>query len=238
MRGLSDLHYLKAFSEALRLANRSPLDRRRTICPAGGIDKVGTFMALFGSNKLHVAMLVDFVKGQKRKVEDLRKSSLMHKSYLFTANTYADAEEGDTEDIFGKDFYLTLVNKAYDLKDNKKLDVTKLGNSRSRAVTIVEEHFRTVAIERTDYDHYLPSSFLCENRSALFKELPGVELAIAGFEMFVAASVIASAARTAVVFFIPARDVCRNVRSVVFDLNTTGVFYFTISVSKLLSGRT
>ena len=33
-------------------------------------------MTLFGGNKLHVAVLVDYAHGQKKKVEELRRSKL------------------------------------------------------------------------------------------------------------------------------------------------------------------
>ncbi|MGE0761863.1 MAG: AAA family ATPase [Bdellovibrionales bacterium] len=172
VEGPSDLLYLKVFSEALKQAGRTYLDPRWTVCPTGGVDKVSAFMCLFGGNRLHVAMLIDFAKGQKRKVEDLRKSALMKQGHVFTANTYAQTDEGDIEDILGKEFYFELLNQTYNLKE-KKMDSKKLASSKGRAVEIAEGHFREVATECAEYDHYAPSAFLCQNQAALLKDLPG-----------------------------------------------------------------
>ncbi len=45
------------------------------ICPSGGIDKVLPFVRLFYGNKLNVAVLTDFERGQKRKLDELHKAT-------------------------------------------------------------------------------------------------------------------------------------------------------------------
>lgn len=37
-------------------------------CSAGGIDKIGSFITLFGCNKLHIAVFTDFHDGDKKKI--------------------------------------------------------------------------------------------------------------------------------------------------------------------------
>lgn len=77
VEGPSDLLYLKWFSNELKNQGRTYLDPRWTIAPCGGIDKFGSFIALFGGNKLDVAILADFADGQKKKVRDLKESSIL-----------------------------------------------------------------------------------------------------------------------------------------------------------------
>ncbi len=67
VEGPSDLLYLKWFSQELQKKRRNYLDRRWTIAPCGGIDKIGSFMTLFGGSELHVAVFTDFHMGQKKK---------------------------------------------------------------------------------------------------------------------------------------------------------------------------
>ena len=68
VEGPSDLLYLTWASNELRSKKRTGLNPRWTITPTGGIDKIGSFVALFGGNKLHVAVLPDYHAGDKAKV--------------------------------------------------------------------------------------------------------------------------------------------------------------------------
>jgi Overcoming lysogenization defect protein-like, TOPRIM domain len=73
VEGPSDILYLQAASAALKAANRLHLSPNWAVCPSGGIDKVLPFVRLFYGNKLNVAVLTDFERGQKRKLEDLHR---------------------------------------------------------------------------------------------------------------------------------------------------------------------
>jgi hypothetical protein len=53
VEGPSDIIYVHALSDALRRRGRSGLDTRWTLCPAGGIDKIRPFAALFAGNALN-----------------------------------------------------------------------------------------------------------------------------------------------------------------------------------------
>ena len=74
VEGPSDLLYLTWFSHELQRRSRTPLDLHWTISPAGGLDKVNSFVTLFSGNTLHVAVLTDFHEGDKKKVRTLRES--------------------------------------------------------------------------------------------------------------------------------------------------------------------
>jgi len=64
-------------SNELRAKGKTALDPRWTITPAGGVDKIGSFVALFRGNELDVAVLTDFHDGDKKKVRSLRDSELL-----------------------------------------------------------------------------------------------------------------------------------------------------------------
>ena len=116
VEGPSDLLYLKVFSDELKKRGRTPLDPRWVICPMGGAGKVSAFMSLFGANDLDVAVLLDFAHGEKKQIENVRKSNLLKAGRVFTADHYAGQAEADTEDLMGGALYVELVNKTYNLK--------------------------------------------------------------------------------------------------------------------------
>jgi predicted ATP-dependent endonuclease of OLD family len=164
VEGPSDLLYLTSFSEQLRQRQRTGLDPRWTICPVGGIEKVAAFMSLFGAQGLRVAVLTDFATGQKRKVEELRRSELMQAGHVFTADTFAGQPEADIEDLIGAELYAALVGNAY----GATVPVAPKG---ARCVKFVEEFFNvTPALE--DFDHYTPAVHLTSHASAVCARVP------------------------------------------------------------------
>lgn len=82
VEGPSDLLFLTWFRQKVAAAGCRTLDRRWTITPCGSIDKVAAFVALFGGKKLHVAVLTDFTRGDKSKVERLRRSNLLRDGHV------------------------------------------------------------------------------------------------------------------------------------------------------------
>jgi hypothetical protein len=149
------------------------LDQRWTICPTEGIGKVSAFMSLFGGNRLHVAVLTDLASGQKKKVEELRRSQLLREGHVLTVDTYAGQSEADVEDVLGAALYMELVNSCYGLKGKQAVSSPPIGG---RIVKHVEEHFRTLPESVQMFDHYTPSSYLTEHRSSVFKKVDETEV--------------------------------------------------------------
>ena len=77
VEGPSDILYLQAASAVLKASGRPHLAPLWAICPSGGIDKVLPFVRLFYGNKLNIAVLTDFERGQKRKLDELYKAALL-----------------------------------------------------------------------------------------------------------------------------------------------------------------
>jgi AAA ATPase domain len=181
VEGPSDLIYLKAISEALRSRQHTYLDPRWTICPTGSIDKVKAFMNLFSGNQLHVAVLTDFASGQKKTVEDLRRSKILRDGHVFTMDTYAGQREADIEDFLGAALYVKIVNACYSLSGNQVLSIPSIG---SRIVKAVEEQFRLMPASVLEFDHYTPAVYFTEHQSSILSQLPetDLELVINRFE--------------------------------------------------------
>jgi hypothetical protein len=169
VEGPSDVLYLQALSEALKKQGKAHLDRRWTLCPAGGVDKVWAFVSLFGGNRLHVAALIDFAAGQKGSVEKLRKSNLLKAGHVLLATDFCDQDEADIEDLLGEDLFVELVNRAYEIPAGQELVPGKLPAAPAgkwRVVPRVAEAMKLVP-EVKEFDHFHQSSWLIEHPEAL-----------------------------------------------------------------------
>lgn len=179
VEGPSDFLYLKWFSSELQHQNREGLDRRWVITPSGGIDKIASFVALFGGNEINIAVITDFHSGLKGKVKSL--TELYRLIGVFTVNSYLGQAEADIEDLLGREFYFALVNRCYNLSDEYTLNPKKEPKNL-RVVKEVEEHFRTLPPDFPEFDHYTPAAYLVENGKDLRNELPGLNCALDRFE--------------------------------------------------------
>jgi AAA ATPase domain len=180
VEGPSDYLYLTSFSAELKNKGRTPLDPRWTVSPVGGIDKVGAFMTLFGGNRLHVAVLVDYAHGQKKKVEELRRSKILQDNHVLTFDMFTGKPEADVEDMIGWRNYLALVNTCYAL--DPKLTLSDPEVVDERVVKKVEERFRTMPLGTAEFDHYTVAEYLLQNRNAALKVMPDLDAALDRFE--------------------------------------------------------
>jgi hypothetical protein len=175
VEGPSDLLYLEWFKRRLQSLGRIALDKRWTVVPCGGLDKVGAFLSLFSANLIHVAVLTDLAHGNKKKVRDIRESKLLRQGHVFSADTYAGKPEADIEDIIGDSTYCALVNQCYSLTS-----AVQPPPKQMRVVHHVEEHFRLVVPSAEEFDHYRPAEFMMFQGDG-FKP-PGLDVALNNFE--------------------------------------------------------
>jgi len=181
VEGPGDILYLTAMSSELKRRGRTGLDPRWTIAPAGGLDKVQSFVSLFSAAVKNIAVLTDFATGDKNKIENLRKSKLLEDGRILTAEKYAGQAEADIEDILGRDTYVGLVNKAYELKGKSALPSKKPADAPVRCLKEVEAHMALQA-DKPKFDHFAPSRYLIENLGQLASSLPGFDVALDRFE--------------------------------------------------------
>ena len=181
VEGPADLLFLRWASRQLVARGHVGLDTRWTVTPVGGVDKVGSFNALFAANKLHVAILTDFHTGDKRKIRELAKSGLLRAGHLFTANQFADQEEADIEDMLGRDLYIHIVNRCYGLEGEKQLPAAQSDDTPTLVLEEVKQHFRTVATVGPEFDHLSPAVYLVEHESD-FSDVDGLNAILDRFE--------------------------------------------------------
>jgi len=141
---------------------------------------VSAFVSLFGGNKLNIAALLDYAKGDKRNIEDLRKSDLLKNGRVLTFEHYAGQSEADVEDILGAKNYVELVNRAYGVVGTDLMGMPT--TLPTRIVKAAEAHFRTVKAAIPEFDHYAPSRYFCENQSVVIAALPEVNAMLDRFE--------------------------------------------------------
>ena len=85
VEGPSDILYLQAASSILRKSGRQALAQEWSVCPSGGIDKILPFVRLFYGNKLNIAVLTDFERGQKKKLENLKNAEILEHERIILA---------------------------------------------------------------------------------------------------------------------------------------------------------
>lgn len=164
LEGPSDMMYLQVMSNALTALKRTGLSSQWTMCPVGGVDKVASFVALFGGNKLNVVVLTDYASGQKKKVEDLKKSMLIREgSRVLLATDFVELPEADIEDLFGRKLYLHLVDAACGVPKSKSLEKALGADSTTRVVKDVDDHFKVKPDLGDEFNHFTPAQWLLLN---------------------------------------------------------------------------
>jgi hypothetical protein len=180
VEGPSEILYFQWFSRKLGELGRTALDRRWTIVPCNGIDKVPAFLSLFAGNRLHIAVVTDLASGSKKRVQTVRESKLLRDGHVLTMDTYAGQSEADVEDLIGRTTYLELVARAFGLDALQRPPATKPSSAPERVVKEVEDFFGTLPPGVPEFDHYRPSEYLIQ--LPLNTDLPGIEACLDRFE--------------------------------------------------------
>lgn len=170
VEGPGDILYLQSLSEALRRRDRNGLDARWTLCPAGGIDKIKPFVSLFAGNELNVAVLSDMASGDRRKVDDIRKSNVLKAGQLYTMADFLERAEADIEDVFEPETFAEILNGTYGLVGEHKLDATALksaGGETERLVKQADAAFALMPPDAPNFDHFAPAAWLLRNPKLL-----------------------------------------------------------------------
>jgi energy-coupling factor transporter ATP-binding protein EcfA2 len=185
VEGPSDILYVQAASAALKAAGRSHLSPNWAICPSGGIDKVLPFVRLFYGNNLNLAVLTDFERGQRRKLEDLHKAALLDRERIILATEIAGKDEADIEDFFHPELFVDIVNSTYQFNDQHRLTVDKLNTAdpnTARLVKKAEAYFRILPGEVPEFSHFDPAMHLLQNPHFLKGESAAVQRTLAAFQ--------------------------------------------------------
>lgn len=180
VEGPSDLVYLTLFSQRLAKAGQMHLDPRWTIVPVRGADKLASFVALFGGQKLNIVVLTDSSSKQTKNNEDLRRrnADVLKQGRVLAVGSYTRTSEADIEDVLGADLYCHIVNAAYGLQEGQRVRPPTGGG---RIVPQVEAHMRVLPPTIPEFDHYGPAEHLARYPQ-LLDAAPRVDEAEARFE--------------------------------------------------------
>lgn len=182
VEGPADLLYLRWFASELRARKRVFLDPAWVISPIGGVTKIGSYVALIYPRTKLIAVLTDYESGGKSEIERLRKSDLLKKGHVITADSYVGQREADLEDMIGRDLMVALTNQAYALTGSSALPQAKSASAPERVAKEIDQHFKLVAKDSPMFDHMTPATFLAENGQRIKSTLPGLDEALDRFE--------------------------------------------------------
>lgn len=177
VEGPSDILYLQALSSELISRSRTGLDQSWVVCPTGGIGNVMPFVSLFSGNRINMCIFTDYARGDKTKLENVKRLEVLKSGAVLTAAEFTGKDEADTEDLFDPEIFLDIVNRAYSLTGKKRLTLEKLNDvqeSSNRVVKKVEAYFRVLPESIPMYDHFTPASLLSREPEILRGDGAGV----------------------------------------------------------------
>ena len=130
----ADLIWLKAMSGILEAAGKTALREDIVIMPAGGLDKIATFVSLLGVNDLKIAVLHDYEGKEDQRLMSLVRDKLISQKAVLNAAQFRDlhhrgvaARPGDLEDLLAPAVYVDYFNKAYSkVLNGDAIDRTKM----------------------------------------------------------------------------------------------------------------
>lgn len=114
VEGPADLILLQHMSALMEAKGRKGLDDA-ILVPVGGLDKLATFVALLGSNKLKLVVLHDRAGAPHQKLEDLIRQKLIERKRVLDFSMFFDPQpsEADIEDLLPVVAYVTAFNQTY-----------------------------------------------------------------------------------------------------------------------------
>ena len=169
VEGVSDLLYIQSISSLLQETGKDGLSRDWTITPVGGSDKVPTFVALIGAQTdLNLAVLIDYQRNDRQKIEDLYKRKLLKKKNVHTYVDYLQGPEADIEDMLSPEFYLRLVNESF----GSSISTSELSFTHPRIIRRLEKYLENNPFpDGAVFNHYRPARYFSENLGSLMDKL-------------------------------------------------------------------
>jgi predicted ATP-dependent endonuclease of OLD family len=174
VEGPADLIYLRALSALLETQGRPSLRQDLVIAPTGGLDKVVTFVALLGANRLKLAILHDYSGAPEQKLMDLVREKMISPKAIINASQFRDLENigiskrpSDLEDLFSESEYLKFFNGAYEAKLAEKLKAQDLPEG-DRIIARIENYLESKSIvlrPSGGFNHYRPASYFASHPS-------------------------------------------------------------------------
>lgn len=176
VEGPSELIYLRLASAALDASNRTGLREDVTVVPAGGLDKVVTFVALLGANGLKLSVFHDYKGAPDQKLADLVRQKMISPRAVLDASQFRDlanlgksGRAADTEDLIDPDLYVDYFCKTFSTAlGGRVLSIADLPTG-DRIVDRLERWLATNGVQTRPsggFNHYLVAAYFGKNPPA------------------------------------------------------------------------
>jgi len=149
------------------LAHRHGIVRRH----ADLLDPLTAGVTLLGANKLNVAALIDSSTQDVGAVKRLQDNKQLSKKGLVQVSEFTGTADADIEDLFERDFYLSLVNLAYEKELPATIQLSDINEKDPRIVRAIEAYFKTHNIAGGNFNHYRPAAALLRNQASVSKNI-------------------------------------------------------------------
>lgn len=177
VEGKSDMIYLQVMSEILDEQDRTALSHQWTLVPVDGADNVPTFVSMFGASDLDIGILLDDDTKIQQRLEKIESRGQLDLDNVKLITKYTDNSSADTEDLFSKEFYTSLVNDAYlaELRFAQKapdeIDLRQIQNQNPRIARRLEWFFEEKQINGGVFEHNKPAKHFQKKRAKFKEEL-------------------------------------------------------------------
>ena len=172
VEGPADMLYLRTVSTQLEREGRVGLSENWVITPVGGSGKVPAFVALLAPQKgMNVATLLDIQNSDRALIEDLYKKKLLKKKQVTTYGDFAGKSEADVEDMFERDFYVSLVNAEFAKELKTPIDPATLNAKQPRTLRAIEADLEANPLSSGSFNHYRPARYFSENATKLWQQV-------------------------------------------------------------------
>lgn len=169
VEGASDMLFIRAMSAELEREGRAGLSEKWVITPVGGSGKVPAYVALLAPQKgMNIVTLLDFQNDDEQLIENLYKKKILTKKQVLTYADFIEQKEADVEDLFDRDFYLSLVNGEYKKQLSKSIKKSDLNLKIPRTVVAIENYLESNPMKFGEFSHYRPARYFAENVSELW----------------------------------------------------------------------
>jgi predicted ATP-dependent endonuclease of OLD family len=162
VEGAADLVILTHLSALLAAKGMEGLNESITIVPAGGLDKVTSFVSLLRGSQLNIACLLDTFTDQKgkRRLDDLVSEKIIREKQILFFDKFASVGDlADLEDLFAPQEYLDLFNEAF----NGEFTTIRI-EQLSSGQRILPQINRLIGRDR--FNHYRPAGVLVSSQPA------------------------------------------------------------------------
>ena len=160
VEGVSDLIYLQYMSAIIESAGKAGLPHDITIVPTGGLEKVATFISLLRGNELQIVCLLDSYtdpKGKAKLDNMIAQKIINQKNIRFFNEFLNDKKRADIEDLFTKNDYLKLFNKAFE-KKYAEVKIENLNADIEQILIQINQYLQT-----DHFNHYIPANQLSKS---------------------------------------------------------------------------